>query len=266
MIPLSVCLIAGNEAARIRPTLASVAGWTAEIVLVLNADVTDGTDKIAAEFGAKVFREPWKGFGPQKQSAADKCTQPWLLNLDADEAVSPELRAEITSLLADETRARRHAAYSFPRCTFYSGRWIRHGNWYPDRQIRLWQRGQARWAEAQVHEKLEFNGTLGRLRGDLLHRSMDNLNHHVRKMIEYTDIAARQQAGRKIGVFELAIRPWWRFMRSYWLRLGFLDGWQGYAVARLAAQEAFLRYAKIREVQTAAEKSPGKSRSPFLVV
>ena len=261
MTPISVCLIAGNEAARIRPTLESVAGWAAEIVIVLNDDVADGTDKIAAEFGAKVFRETWQGFGPQKQSAAEKCTQPWLLNLDADETVSPELRAEITSLLADEKRSLAHAAYSFPRCTFYSGRWIRHGNWYPDRQIRLWQRGQARWSAAQVHEKLEVNGRLGRLRGDLLHRSMDNLNHHVRKIIEYSDIAARQQAGRKIGIFELGVRPWWRFVRSYLLRLGFLDGWQGYAVAWLAAQEVFLRYAKIREAQMAAEKSTGKTRS-----
>lgn len=258
-LSISVCLIAGNEAHRIRRALESVAGWTSEIIVVLNDDVNDGTDKIAAEFGAKVFRETWKGFGPQKQSAAEKCTQPWLLNLDADEAVSPGLRAEITSLLADEKRSRARAAYSFPRCTFYSGRWIRHGDWYPDRQIRLWQRGQARWSAAQVHEKLEVEGTIGRLRGELLHRSMDNLNHHVRKMVEYSDIFARQQAGRKIGVFELAVRPWWRFVRSYLLRRGFLAGWQGYAVARLAAQEVFLRYAKIREAQAA--KSAGEPRS-----
>ena len=118
MIPISVCMIAGNEAARIRRTLESVAGWAAEIVIVINDDVTDGTEKIAAEFGAKVFRETWKGFGPQKQSAAEKCTQPWMLNLDADEAVSPELRLEITNLMSDENRSRAHAAYSFPAAPF----------------------------------------------------------------------------------------------------------------------------------------------------
>ena len=260
MTPISVCLIAGNEAVRIRRTLASIAGWAAEIVIVLNDDVADGTEKIAAEFGAKVFRETWKGFGPQKQSAAEKCTQPWLLNLDADEAVSPSLRAEITELLADEGKARAHAAYCFPRCTFYSGRWIKHGDWYPDRQIRLWQRGQARWSAAQVHEKLQVNGTIGRLRGDLLHHSMDDLNHHVRKMVGYSDIFARQQAGRKVGAFDLFVRPWWRFVRSYVVRLGFLDGWQGYAVARLAATEVFLRYAKIREAQLLAEKNTPERR------
>ena len=253
MIPISVCLIAGNEAARIRPTLESVAGWAAEIVIVLNDDVADGTDKIAAEFGAKVFRETWKGFGPQKQSAAEKCTQPWLLNLDADEVVSPELRAEITALLADEKRSRVHAAYSFPRCTFYCGRWIRHGNWYPDRQIRLWQRGQARWSASQVHEILEVNGSLGRLRGELFHRSMDSINHHVAKLTEYSDIFARQNAGRNVGIFELSVRPWWRFVRSYILRAGFLDGWQGYAIARLSAHDVFLRNVKICEAQSAIE-------------
>lgn len=261
MIPISVCMIAGNEAARIRRALESVAGWAAEIVIVINDDVTDGTDKIAAGFGAKIFREAWKGFGPQKQSAVEKCTQPWMLNLDADEAVSPELRLEITSLLSDESRSHAHAAYSFPRCTFYCGRWIRHGDWYPDRQIRLWQQGRARWSAAMVHEKLKVAGTIGRLRSELLHFSMDNLNHHVRKMMGYSDIFANQQAGRKIGALELGFRPWWRFVRSYILRRGFLDGWQGYAVARLAAQEVFLRYAKIREAQVAPAKSAGESGS-----
>ncbi len=256
MTPISVCLIAGNEAARIRRPLDSVAGWATEIIVLLNDDVSDGTDKIAAEFGAKVFREPWKGFGPQKQSLAEKCTQPWLLNLDADEVVSPELRAEITALLADEKRAAAHVAYSFPRCSFYSGRWIRHGDWYPDRQIRLWQRGRARWSPVPVHEKLQVDGSIGKLRGELLHHTMDDLNHHVRKMVEYSDLFARNNAGRKIGVREIALRPWWRFVRSYFLRLGFLDGWQGYAIARLAAQEVFLRYAKIRE---AREKSAEKN-------
>ena len=258
MIPISICMIAGNEAARIRRTLESVAGWAAEIVIVINDDVTDGTEKIAAEFGAKVFRETWKGFGPQKQSAAEKCTQPWLLNLDADEVVSPELRLEITSLISDESRSHAHAAYSFPRCTFYCGRWIRHGDWYPDRQIRLWRRGRTHWPASMVHEKLKVVGTVGRLQGELLHFSMENLNHHVRKMMEYSDIFANQHAGRKISALELGFRPWWRFVRSYIVRLGFLDGWQGYAVARLAAQEVFLCYAKIREAQVPAAKSAGK--------
>src|ERR1700744_3420089 len=166
-IPVSVCIIAGNEAQRIRKVLESVQGGTSEIVILLNQEVNDGTDQIAKEFGAKVFREPWKGFIGQKNSAAEKCSQPWLLNLDADEAVTPELKKEIQSLLASGTPP--HTAYEFPRCTFFCGRWIRHGDWYPDRVQRLWRRGAARWAGEEPHARLQIDGTVGRLNADLLH-------------------------------------------------------------------------------------------------
>ncbi|HZT23127.1 MAG TPA: glycosyltransferase family 2 protein [Verrucomicrobiae bacterium] len=142
-LPISVCLIAGNEARRIRRALESVAGWTSEIIVVLNDDVNDGTDKIAESFGAKVFREPWKGHIAQKNSAAARAGAEWILGLDADEAVSPELREEIEKRFAAPENLQPFAAFSFPRCTFYCGRWIRHGDWYPDRQIRLWRRGIA---------------------------------------------------------------------------------------------------------------------------
>jgi len=254
-LPISVCIIAGNEAHRIRRMLESIVGWTAEIIVVLNDDVNDGTDKIAESFGAKVLREPWKGYGPQKNSAVAKATQDWLLNLDADEEVTPALREEIQQAVG---KPGSHAAFCFPRLTQFCGRWIRHGDWYPNRQTRLWRRGQAHWSDAQIHESLVVAGTVGRLRAELRHYSMENLNHHVRKTMGYSDIFACQHVGRKIGVLELWFRPWWRFVRSYILRRGFLDGWQGYAVARLAAQEVFLRYAKIREAQVPAAKSAGK--------
>src|SRR5512147_1629823 len=129
-LPVSICIISGPEARRIGRALESVAGWAAEIILVLNQDVADGTDEIATQHGARVFREPWKGFAGQKNSAAEKATQPWLLNLDADEVVTPELAAEIAATIGRPSIS--HAAYDFPRCTFYCGRWIRHGDWYPD--------------------------------------------------------------------------------------------------------------------------------------
>jgi glycosyltransferase involved in cell wall biosynthesis len=250
-LPISVCLVAGNEAHRIRRTLDSVIGWTAEIIIVLNDDVADGTDKIAAEFGARIFREPWKGFGGQKNSAAEKTGSEWILGLDADEVVSPELKLEIQRLFAAPEKLQLFSAFSFPRCTFYCGRWIRHGDWYPDRKALLWRRGRANWGGVEPHAALIVNGATGQLKGDLLHYSMENLNHHVRKTMNYSDVFARQQARRKIGALELWFRPWWRFLRGYVLRRGFLDGWQGYAVARLAAQEVFLRYAKVREAQAA---------------
>lgn len=254
-LPISVCIIAGNEAGRIRRALASVAGWTSEIILVINQDVTDGTDAIGVSYGAKIFREPWKGHIAQKNSAAQKAAQEWILGLDADEEVSAALRDELQTLFSRPERLRLSSAFSFPRCTFYGGRWIRHGDWYPDRKVRLWRRGQAEWGGTNPHDAVIVNGPVGRLRADLLHYSMENLNHHLRKTADYSDIFARQKSERKIGLMELWFRPWWRFVRGYILRLGFLDGWQGYAIARLAALETFLRYAKIREAKLPGNQS-----------
>jgi glycosyltransferase involved in cell wall biosynthesis len=250
-LTLSVCMIAGAEAARIRRALDSVAGWADEIIVVIDDDVTDGTDQIASACGAKVFREPWKGYIAQKNSAAEKATRDWILGLDADEVVSPELRAEIQQLLARPDELRSYAAFGFPRCTWYCGRWIRHGDWYPDRKLRLWRRGLAHWGGISPHDTLIVNGRARHLRHDLLHYSMDDLNHHVRKIVHYSDLSARQrrESGRGAGAPALVFRPWWRFVRGYFLRLGFLDGWQGYVIARMVAFETLLRYAKVREAQ-----------------
>jgi glycosyltransferase involved in cell wall biosynthesis len=251
-LPVSVCLISGSEAHRIRRTLASVAGWAGEIVIVLNDDVADGTDRIAAEYGAKIFREPWKGYAAQKNSVAQKAGQEWILSLDADEEVSPALRAELFALFAAGKPDASIVAWSLPRCSFYGGRWIRHGDWYPDRKVRLWRRGRAEWRGQSVHETLEVQGSVGRLRSDLLHYTMENLNDHLRKSTLYSDLFARQRmtAGGRAGALDLWFRPWWRFVRGYFLRFGFLDGWQGYAIARMSSFETFLRYAKLREAQT----------------
>ncbi len=251
-LPISVCLIAGNEAHRLRRTLESVAGWAGEIIVVLNADVNDGTDKIAAEFGAKIFREPWSGHVAQKNSAAAKASCEWLFGLDADEVVSPELRAEIHQLFSTAGRLAPFTAFSVPRCSFYLGRWIRHGDWYPDRKIRLWRCGQANWGGTDPHDAIMTQGAVAKLQGDLLHYSMESLNHHVRKTITYSDIFAQQQLarGRTASSWQLWFRPWWRFMRGYFLRRGFLDGWQGYVIARMVALETFLRYAKVRDAHT----------------
>ena len=247
-LPISVCLISGAEAPRIRRALDSVSGWAGEIIVVLNAEVDDGTDKIAEACGAKVFREPWKGFIAQKNSAAEKCSQPWLLNLDADEEVTPELRAEIQRAV---TSPGEHAAFSFPRCTNYFGRWIRHGDWYPDRVTRLWKRGAARWAGEDPHARLEVNGSTGKISGDLLHHMTENHDQQVQKMMRYVDVFVRECAasGKKISVWEVALRPVWRFLRCYFFRLGFLDGRQGLTIAWLGTFYTFLRYSKALEQQ-----------------
>jgi glycosyltransferase involved in cell wall biosynthesis len=251
-LPLSVCLISGAEAHRLGRALASVADWAAEIVVVLNADVADGTEEIARQHGAAVFREPWRGFIGQKNSAAAKAGQPWLLNLDADEVVSPALQAEIAEVVS-ATPA--HTAYEFPRCSFYCGRWIRHGDWYPDRVRRLWRRGAARWVGIEPHAGLEVDGPVGRLRADLLHFSNESIARQIAKIAPYQDgfVAQRVASGRSAGVFELAVRPPWRFVRAYFLRLGLLDGWQGFYIARLTAFSTLTRYAMVREAEAGKE-------------
>jgi hypothetical protein len=250
-LPLSVCMIAGAEAHRIRRALDSVAGWTAEIIVLLNDDVSDGTDKIAESFGAKVFREPWKGYVAQKNSSAQKAACDWILGLDADEEVSSALRDEIQKLFSAPEKLKPFAAFSFPRCTLYCGRWIRHGDWYPDRKVLLWRRGQGRWGGVDPHAALVVDSRTGQLKADLLHYSMEDLNHLVRKTLAYSDDFLRQQieTGRKVSSLDVWVRPVWRFGRGYLLRLGFLDGWQGFHVAWMGAFYTFLRYASVLEEQ-----------------
>jgi glycosyltransferase involved in cell wall biosynthesis len=261
-LPISVCLISGPEAPRIRRALDSVADWTAETIVVLNAEVQDGTGQIAAAAGAKVFREPWKGFVGQKNSAAAKARQPWILGLDADEVVSARLHSEIAGAFAKPALLASTAAFSFPRCTLYCGRWIRHGDWYPDRITRLWKQEAARWQGDEPHAYLQVQGTVRRLRGDVLHYSDESIDRQVTKIIPYSDSFVREclAQGRQAGFWDLAVRPWWRWLRAYVLRAGFLDGWQGYHIAWMGAFHAATRYAKLREAQT--RPSPSQPALP----
>ncbi len=260
-LPISVCMISGAEAARIERSLQAVASWVADIQIVLNEDVTDGTEDLARMHGAVVHREPWKGHVAQKNSAAAKATQPWVLGLDADEVVSDALRDEIKRVFAENHSSRileDCAAYSFPRCTWVCGRFLRHGDWYPDRQTRLWRRGAAVWAGENPHDKLEVRGTIGRLRGDLLHYSVQSLNQQLGKIPPYTDafVRHRRERGQRAGWWELVGRPWWTFLRGYLLRRGFLDGWQGYYVARMNAFTTLTRYAKLIETSSIPTTDP----------
>ena len=254
-LPISVCIIAGNEAHRIRRALESVASWTAEIIVVLNDDVSDGTDQIAAEFGAKAFREPWKGHIAQKNSAAQKATGDWILGLDADEEISPPLRDEICRTLG---KPGEFAAFRFPRCTYFCRRWIRHGDWYPDHQTRLWRRGRAHWGGVDPHDKLMVEGRVGKLRHDLLHDNAETIDLQIAKISSYSEDFRRDALahGRGAGSFDLAVRPAWRFARGYFLRLGFLDGWPGIYIAWMTAFYTATRYAKVRADQEQKSK-PG---------
>ncbi len=255
-LPISVCMIAGAEAERIGRALESVAEWTSEILVVLNEEVRDGTDEIARRHGAVVFREPWKGFVAQKNSVQAKASQDWVLGLDADEVVSPELRDEIRGLF--NRPAASCSAFSFPRRSFYFGRWIRHGDWYPDRCVRLWRRSQAAWGGTDPHAVLEVTGAIRPLRGDLLHYSMDSFEQQIAKTIAYADDFVRRCAeqGQRVTYADVLFRPAWRFVRAFVFKLGFLDGWQGCSIAWMTAFYTFLRYAKARAAQTAVKPSP----------
>jgi glycosyltransferase involved in cell wall biosynthesis len=250
-LPITVCLVAGNEAKRIRRALESVTGWTSELILAIDDKVTDGTDKVAENYGAKIISQLWRGHAAHRNFASAHATQPWLLAIDADEVIPPALRDEIIRLFEQNQFKPPCAAYRFPRRTFYHGRWIRHGDWYPDRKARLWQRGRANWGDTHLHESLSVNGITGDLKNDLLHYSMESLEHEMKKTLLTVDYFAQECAARKkkVRFADVLFRPGWRFLRSYFLRLGFLDGWQGLAIARIIAIYTFLRYLKVYQMQ-----------------
>ncbi len=246
-LPISVCMIAGAEAARIRRALASVAEWTTEIIIVLNEEVDDGTDPIAAEFGAKIFRHPWAGFREQKNIAQSYASQPWVLQLDADEEVSDVLRAEICDFFSGEHE--RFAGASFPRKVWFLGRWITHGDWYPDRVLRLYRRDTGRWGGSAEHCFVELKGARKKLRADLLHYTNPNIAGYVNKINYYSDIFLQRQLAEKgrwsavATIFHAA----WRFVRAYFFRLGFLDGYPGFFIAATTAYGTLVRHSRLYE-------------------
>lgn len=259
LAPVSVCIISGEEERRIERALASVVGWAREIIIVLNADATDGTEKIALQYGARVFREPWSGFQKQKNSALDKATQDWVFGLDADEEVSDALRDEILATVkAANPGSRMPTAFSVPRCSYYCGRWIRHGDWYPDRCLRLWRRGQGRWVGADPHPQVEIDGSIGKLRADLNHYPMESINQQISKTVAYANdfVKLCEKTGRRAGWMDLTVRPIWRFLRAYFIRLGFLDGWPGLSIAWLTAFYTFLRYVRVKEADAIRRTRP----------
>ena len=249
-LPISICLVTSNEAHRIRRTLDSVAGWTSEIILAIDDKVTDGTGKIAESYGAKVFSQPWRGHAAPRNFASAHATQPWLLAIDADEVVSDELRAEIIAAFQKQEPPSLPAAYSFPRLSFFGGRWIRHGNWYPDRKVRLWRKEAGQW-EGDPHEKLVLRGNVVPLRANLFHFSNENIDQLLSKISVVSSIFVRQYQARqrRTGWTDLTIRPFWKFFRAYFLRRGFLDGWPGYFIAWMDAFSTVTRYVKVLEAE-----------------
>ena len=259
---LSVILITKNEAANIGACLASVA--FADEWIVVDSQSSDGTAEAARRFGAKVTStDGWPGFGAQKQRALDLATGDWVLAIDADERVSPELATSITAAVAQQGGA--PAAYEISRLSQFAGRWIRHGDWYPDRVLRLWRRGSARYSSDQVHERVLAEAPIGRLAGELLHFTMPGFDDALAKMNRYSSgrAADKVAAGGRGGLAAALSHGAWAFLRSYVVRRGFLDGAAGFVLAAYIAEGTWWRYLKMDELARrlpAAEPAPGSDR------
>jgi glycosyltransferase involved in cell wall biosynthesis len=243
--PVSVTLITKNEAARLEAALASVA-WADEIVVV-DAGSTDGTADIARRATGRVYVEGWPGFPQQKNRAAALASHDWILSIDADEQVSPALADEIRALLAGGPRA---SGYRMPRVTKAFGRELRATDWYPDWQLRLYDRRAGRWDETRtVHESVRVDGEIARLQGELLHDGYRDLSEHLQKIDRYTTLAAEANAarGRDASLLAIAVHPPLAFLRNYVLRRGFTAGVAGLVVSAMNSWYVFLKLAKLWE-------------------
>ena len=247
-LPVSVCIITKDEEVNLPDCLASVR-WADEIVVVDSRSV-DRTREIAAAAGARVIERDFPGHIEQKNFAIDQARHDWVLCLDADERLSPELSASVQGALGDPGGC---DGFQCARLTFHVGRPIRHGGWYPDRKIRLFDRRRGRWEGRNPHDRVEVQGRVGRLAGDLLHYSYRSISDHLRQIDFFTAIAAKEKRarGERASFARLALRPGWKFLRMYVLKGGFLDGLAGFIVAVLGAYYVFLKYAKLREIERA---------------
>jgi glycosyltransferase involved in cell wall biosynthesis len=249
---ISATIITFNEEQNIEAALESLA-WADEIIIV-DSQSTDRTVEIARRFTDRIFIRAWPGYSAQKNFAAEQARYDWVFNLDADERVSPELAREIESLKnGPEPDA---AGFEIPRATFYLGRWIKHSGWHPDFKLRLYNRNAGRWRGNFVHESVEVNGRVARLRGEILHYSVGNASEHHQRIDRYTTLAALESYSRseRPRFVSLMLAPMAAFIRSYFFKLGFLDGTAGLAIAYFAAYYVFLKKLKLWEI------SRGQSR------
>jgi glycosyltransferase involved in cell wall biosynthesis len=223
---LTACIITRNEADRIAACLEAVR-FCDEIVVV-DAHSTDATRAIAAGLGARVIERDWPGYRSQKQFATEAATHDWVLSIDADERVTPALRAEIESLRAGGFADA--SGWTIPRLTDYFGRFLRHGNAWPDRHIRLYDRRAARWSGYEVHEKIVVDGPAGALAGHLEHYAYRSLDDHLARLDRYAALMAEQMyaSGRRCGLAQVLVNPAWRLFRGLVIKGGLLDGWRGW--------------------------------------
>lgn len=250
-LPLTLVVITRDAASEIAACLASFP--LAREMLVVDSGSRDDTVEIARAAGARVLERAWHGFGPQKQLAVDAATTEWVLCLDADERATPELCASIERLFA--SGAPDAAAYALPRRNRFLGRWLAHGEGYPDWIVRLFDRRRARWSGDVVHEHVLVDGAVARLSGDLLHASAESIEAYVAKQNRYTTLQAQAlyERGERAGLARIALAPLARFVRFYVLKGGALDGAAGFAHVAIGAFASFLKYVKLRALQARKE-------------
>ena len=246
MLALSVTIITKNEAADIAAALQSVA--FADERIVVDSHSTDDTVAIARRHTDRVIVRDWAGYVDQKNYAASQANHDWILSLDADERVTPALADEIKTTLAGSPP---HQGYRIPRVTWHLGRWIRSTDWYPDYQLRLYDRRSAQWAGKYVHESVSVRGSSGRLRHELQHYAYRDITDHLETMDRYTTFAARQmyESGRRAGLVQVAGHPPLAFLRNYIARGGFRDGVAGLTISAMNSYYVFLKLAKLWELE-----------------
>ena len=242
---LSVSIISFNEGENILRTLEALQGLADEIVLV-DSFSTDNTVEIAKSMRAKVFQESWKGFIAQKNSALDKCNSDWILALDCDEVITPELAESIRVAM----KSNEHDGYALNRRTFYLGKLLKH-SWQPDRKLRLVRkRAEARWGGYDPHDVLQLKGRIGNLKGDLIHYSFKDFHDHMQRTIKHSRVAAESyhKKGKKSGMLDLTLKPMWVFMNRLIIRGSILDGIPGVLASFSAAVAVYMKYGFLWEI------------------
>lgn len=242
---LSVIVITKNEAGHIARCLESVS-WVDEII-VLDSGSTDDTVPICRRYTDKVYQTDWPGFGIQKQRAVDKATGDWILSVDADEVVTPELRAEIEKVLQQA----HYSGYEIPRLSSYCGRQMRHGGWWPDYVLRLFRHDCGRFSDSAVHETIIVQGPVGRMQSPLLHDAFINLDEVLHKVNCYSTLGAQMlyQRGVRSSLGKAILKGFWTFIRTYLIKAAILDGRQGLMLSVSNAEGTYYKYLKLLELQ-----------------
>ncbi len=250
MPSISVTIITRDEEENIESCLESVK-WADELIVV-DSMSTDRTADICRRYTDKVFIQEWKGYSAQKNTAIEKATLEWIFSIDADERVSVGLRDEIREVINNPNAL---DGYLMPRRAYFAGRWIRHGGWYPDYQLRLFRKGKGKFVERGVHERAEVKGNIGRLKGHIEHYTYKDISEFISRMDRYSTLAAMEykSQGKRGSLLRIIFAPAATFIRMYILKLGFMDGYHGFLLAVLYSYYTFTKYAKLKELN---EPSP----------